>query len=70
MALIQSSPLYPTRAERLALSIAAALSTMVAERMQSRAERLDRAEVRLRAETAAQFERQRHRERAHLLGLR
>lgn len=70
MALIQSSPLYPTRAERLALSIASAISSVVAERMQTRAERLDRTEARLGAEAAAQFERQRHRERAHLLGLR
>ena len=70
MALVHSRIAAPTRAERLALGAAAALSTWVADRMERREARRARTLERLRAEEEVSAARTAERERAHLLGLR
>mgnify|MGYP001032328565 CR=1 FL=1 len=70
MALVHSRIAAPTRAERLALGAAAALSTWVADRMERREARRARTLERLRAEEEVSAARTAERARAHLLGLR
>ncbi len=70
MALVHSRFAAPTRAERLALGAAAALSTWVADRMERREERRERTLERLRTNDELSAARDAERARAHLLGLR
>jgi hypothetical protein len=71
MALLTATTrIQPTRSERLALSVAVAISDVVASRIERRRAHLERTATAADLSAAAAAGRTAHREQAHRLGLR